>query len=64
MQVIHTAEDPPNQGRMSFEAKGCTKKSRQALVRIVTPKSSGSTAGASQELEDRACAAEVDTNSI
>lgn len=39
--VTQTAAEPPNQGRIIFEMRGCTRKSRQALVKIVQPKSSG-----------------------
>jgi hypothetical protein len=38
MQVIQTAADPPNQGRISFDISGWTKNSKQALARIVAPK--------------------------
>ncbi len=37
MQVIQTAADPPNQGRMSFEMRGWTRNSRQELARMVAP---------------------------
>jgi hypothetical protein len=40
MQVIHTADDPPNHGRISFEMSGWTKNNRQALARMVAPKRS------------------------
>jgi hypothetical protein len=40
MQVIQTAADPPNQGRISFEINGCTRNNKQALERIVAPKTS------------------------
>jgi hypothetical protein len=38
MQVIQTAADPPNHGKISFDMSGWTKNSRQALARIVAPK--------------------------
>jgi hypothetical protein len=40
MQVIQTAADPPNQGRMSFEMRGWTRNSRHELARMVAPKRS------------------------
>jgi len=40
MQVIHTAADPPNHGRISLDISGCTKNNKQALARIVAPKMS------------------------
>jgi hypothetical protein len=41
MQVVHTAAEPPNQGRISFDARGCTRNRRQALESIVLPKKTG-----------------------
>jgi hypothetical protein len=41
MHVVQTAADPPNQGRISFEASGCTRNNRQALASIVLPKKTG-----------------------
>ena len=35
MQVVQTAADPPNQGRMILAITGCTWNSRKALTRIV-----------------------------
>ena len=35
MQVAHTAADPPNQGRICFEIRGWTRKSRKALEKMV-----------------------------
>ena len=34
-QVLHTAADPPNQGRMILPIIGCTANSRNALRKIV-----------------------------
>src|SRR5580658_3034227 len=45
MQLVQTAADPPNQGRMSLAMSGCTWKSRNALRRIVAAKSSAGTRG-------------------
>src|SRR6185437_9056053 len=39
-QVVQTAAEPPNQGRISFAMTGCTRKSRNALVKIVSAKRS------------------------
>jgi len=36
MQVDHTAGLPPYQGRMNLAMTGCTWKSRNALIKIVT----------------------------
>jgi hypothetical protein len=41
MHVVQTAADPPNQGRINFEASGCTRNNRQALASIVLPKKTG-----------------------
>ena len=35
MQVVHTAAEPPNHGRMSFAMRGCTWNNRKALTKIV-----------------------------
>src|SRR4051812_20789943 len=40
MQVVHTAALPPNHGRMYFAMSGCTRKSRNALQKMVTPNGS------------------------
>ena len=40
MQVVHTAGQPPNQGRMNLLIKGCTWNSRKAPSRIVPAKAS------------------------
>ena len=45
MQLVQTAADPPNQGRISLAISGCTWKSRNALSRMVAAKSSAGTAG-------------------
>ena len=45
MQLVHTAADPPNHGRISFAISGWTWKSRKALSRIVAAKSSAGTRG-------------------
>jgi len=42
MEVIQTAADPPNQGKISFEESGWTRNSRQALTKTVNPKRTGS----------------------
>src|SRR5271165_5318950 len=39
MQVVQTAAEPPNQGRISFAISGCTWKSRKALSTMVAPNS-------------------------
>jgi hypothetical protein len=39
--VIQIELDPPNTGRIIFEASGCTRNNRQALLRIVAPNSAG-----------------------
>ncbi len=41
MQVIQTAAEPPNHGRINLETSGWTRNNRQALVRMVTPNSNG-----------------------
>ena len=38
MQVVHTAGDPPNHGRMNRAISGCTWNSRKALRKIVVAK--------------------------
>src|ERR1700681_2924680 len=43
MQLVQTAADPPNHGRMSLAMSGCTWKSRNALRRMVAAKSSAGT---------------------
>jgi hypothetical protein len=35
MQLVHTAGDPPNHGRMKRAISGCTWNSRKALRKIV-----------------------------
>jgi hypothetical protein len=35
MQVVQTAADPPNHGRIIFAMTSCTWKSRKALKKIV-----------------------------
>ena len=40
--MIQTAAEPPNQGRRSLAASGWTRNRRQALAKMVRPKSSGS----------------------
>ena len=36
MQVVHTAADPPNHGRICFAMMGWTRNSRNALVEMVS----------------------------
>ena len=43
MQLVHTAAEPPNHGRISFAISGCTWNSRNALSRIVAAKSTAGT---------------------
>jgi hypothetical protein len=38
MQVVHTAEDPPNQGNICLAMMGCTMNSKKALVNTVEMK--------------------------
>jgi hypothetical protein len=40
MHVLHTAEEPPNHGRIDFAMIGCTAKSRKADREIVKAYSS------------------------
>jgi hypothetical protein len=35
--VVHTADDPPNQGRISFAKIGWIRKRRKALRKMVAP---------------------------
>jgi hypothetical protein len=35
MQLVHTAADPPNHGRISFAISGCTWNKRNALSSMV-----------------------------
>ena len=36
MQVVHTAADPPNHGRINLAISGCTANRRNALKNMVT----------------------------
>jgi hypothetical protein len=63
MHVVQTAAEPPNHGRISFEASGWTRNNRQALDRIVVPKRTGSgitTPKEADSLLDWVCAAKLD----
>jgi hypothetical protein len=44
--VIHTAAEPPNQGRRSLAARGWIRNRRQALKKMVMPKRRASEARA------------------
>ena len=35
-QVVQTAAEPPNHGRICFATTGCTRNSRNALTKMVT----------------------------
>jgi hypothetical protein len=37
MQVVQTAAEPPNHGRIILAMTGCTWNNRKALTRIVNP---------------------------
>src|SRR5579859_2209404 len=45
MQLVHTAAEPPNHGRISFAMSGCTWNSRNALSRMVAPNRAAGTRG-------------------
>jgi len=36
--VVHTADEPPNQGSICLAMMGCTMNKRNALVKMVTEK--------------------------